>query len=46
MQDEIVIRGENGEFVVLPGEPEVETYSDGKDEYVFILNDLKIGVVL
>ena len=44
--DEIVVRGENGEFVILQGEPE-ETSSpvDGK-EFIFTNNDLKIGVVL
>ena len=44
--DEIVVRGENGEYVVLPGDPEEKT-SDDEKEFVFtLMNDLKIGVVL
>ena len=44
--DEIIIRGDNGEFVILPGDPEEDLYFDEEKEFVFSLNDLKIGVVL
>ena len=44
--DEIVLRGENGEFVILSGDIEEVSDPTDKKEFIFGNNIFKIGVVL